>query len=61
MIDPPNVPRNIFTVIQAEKASYAELDSVLGVRDLYDLIEIILISAHNQNAMEKAIKQEDRF
>jgi hypothetical protein len=34
-------------VVSAKLATYAELDSVLGLEDLYDLLEIVLINAHN--------------
>ncbi|QGX88009.1 transcription elongation factor GreA [Escherichia coli] len=37
MVDYVNVPRTIATVISSGKASKAELDSVLGVQDLWDL------------------------
>ena len=59
MIDPVNVPRNIMTIVNASKASWYELDQLLGVGDLYDLIEIVLISSHNQNVAEKAARREE--
>lgn len=45
-----NVPRSIATVVSSRLATLAELDSVLGVQDLYDLIEIIAVDAHNSRA-----------
>lgn len=35
------------------KATLHELDTVYGLEDLYDLIEILAIDAHNQRAMTK--------
>ncbi|EIC5432643.1 transcription elongation factor GreA [Salmonella enterica] len=35
------------------KASKAELDSVLGVQDLWDLLEIIQVDAHNERVMQE--------
>ncbi|EDN2087171.1 hypothetical protein GHW83_16845 [Salmonella enterica] len=49
MVDYVNVPRTIATVISSGKASKVELDSVLGVQDLWDLLEIIQVDAHNQS------------
>ncbi|WP_152065476.1 transcription elongation factor GreA, partial [Escherichia coli] len=39
------------TVISSGKASKAELDSVLGVQDLWDLLEIIHVDAHNEQVI----------
>ncbi|MYO76016.1 transcription elongation factor GreA, partial [Salmonella enterica subsp. enterica serovar 4,12:i:-] len=51
MVDYVNVPRTIATVISSGKASKVELDSVLGVQDLWDLLEIIQVDAHNERVM----------
>jgi hypothetical protein len=40
-------------VISAGKASKAELDAVLGVQDLWDLLEIIQVDAHNARVMQE--------
>ncbi|EBZ4428268.1 transcription elongation factor GreA [Salmonella enterica subsp. enterica serovar Derby] len=53
MVDYVNVPRTIATVISSGKASKAELDSVLGVQDLWDLLEIIQVDAHNERVMQE--------
>ncbi|EHE9160985.1 transcription elongation factor GreA [Salmonella enterica] len=53
MVDYVNVPRTIATVISSGKASKVELDSVLGVQDLWDLLEIIRVDAHNERVMQE--------
>lgn len=40
-------------VVSAGKATLAELSSVYGLEDLYDLIEIINVDAHNQRLLNK--------
>lgn len=53
VVDYVNVPRTIATVISSGKASKVELDSVLGVQDLWDLLEIIQVDAHNERVMQE--------
>lgn len=43
----------IGTVISAGRATLHELDTVYGVEDLYDLLEIAVIDAHNQRELMK--------
>jgi hypothetical protein len=42
-----NVPPLIGTLISANRASLVELQSVLGVRDAYELLEIVMVDAEN--------------
>ncbi|WP_417903433.1 transcription elongation factor GreA [Candidatus Sodalis pierantonius] len=39
--------------MSAGKASKVELDTVLGVPDLWDLLEIIRVDAHNARVMQE--------
>lgn len=39
--------------MSAGKASKVELDTVLGVQDLWDLLEIIRVDAHNARVMQE--------
>lgn len=48
-----NVPQSIGSVVSRKLASLVELDSVLGVEDLYNLLEIIAIDNHNQYLVTK--------
>lgn len=43
----------IATIVSSGKATLHELDTVYGAEDLYDLLEVILIDAHNQRLMHK--------
>lgn len=50
-----NLPRTIATVVSNRYASLVELDTVLGLVDLYDLLEIINVDQHNRRVgQEKA-------
>jgi hypothetical protein len=42
------VPFTIGTVVSLGKATLHELDTVYGVEDLYDMLEVAAIDAHNQ-------------
>ena len=48
-----NVPRTIGAVITSKHATLHELNTVYGMEDLYDLLEIISIDAHNQRVMQE--------
>ncbi len=48
-----NIPKTIATVVSSGKATLHELDSVYGLEDLWDLLEIISIDAHNQRILSK--------
>lgn len=54
LVDYPSVPRTIGQVLSSEKASLTELTTTLGVADLYTLLEVILIDAHNARILAKA-------
>jgi hypothetical protein len=41
------VPRTIATVISSRHATLHELDTVYGLEDLWSLLEITTIDAHN--------------
>lgn len=41
-------------VVSSGLATLAELKSVYGLEDLYDLIEIINVDDHNQRAADKS-------
>jgi hypothetical protein len=49
-----NVSQRIGAVISSGHARMTELDSALGIEDLYNLLEIIQIDAHNQRIASKA-------
>ena len=47
------MPRTIGAVISARLATKVELDTVLSVEDVYDLLEIISVDAHNKRVANK--------
>ena len=51
LIEYANVPPTLATVISARLATLHELDTVYGLRDLWDMLEINTVDNHNQAAM----------
>lgn len=51
MIECVNVPITISTVVTSGYATLHELDTVYGLEDVYDILEIISVNAHNRHAM----------
>lgn len=49
-----NVPRTIGAVISARLATMAEIETVLGMEDIYDLLEIITVDAYNKQIAQKS-------
>ena len=49
-----NLPPLIGMVVSSGRASLYELQSVYGVRDLFDLAEVIGVDAHNRREVNKA-------
>lgn len=46
-----NVPRAVAVVVSARMATMAELNSALGAEDLYDMLEILAVDAHNDRVV----------
>lgn len=51
------MPRSIGAVLSARMATLTELSTTLGVEDVYDLLEVIAIDAHNQREANEANKE----
>jgi len=47
------VPRTIASVVSARLATLHELQTVYGLMDLWDLIEIHAVDAHNEGVMQR--------
>lgn len=43
-----NVPKTIGAVISSGMAKLHELDTIYGAEDLYDMLEVIAVDAHNR-------------
>ena len=48
----PNVPQTIGAVISSRMATMVELDTVLGVEDLCNMLEVIAVDAINNRPQE---------
>ncbi len=44
-----NVPRSLAMVISHRMATMHELDTVYGVEDLYDMLEILVVDSYNKS------------
>ncbi len=49
-----NVPITISTVVSSGYATLYELDSVYGLEDVYDFLEIISVNAHNRHVLNSS-------
>lgn len=49
-----NVPQVISAVVTGRLATLAELDSVYGIEDAHDLLEILLVEAENRRIADNA-------
>lgn len=47
------MPPILGAIISSNLASYHELETVYGVEDAYNLLEIINVNNHNQRAVDK--------
>ena len=54
-----NVPQSIGGIISSGRATLLELQTVYGLEDAYDLMEIAQIDAHNESLARKAAEKED--
>lgn len=57
----PNLPQTIGSIVATGKATLAELQTVYGLEDLYDLMEVCAVSSENERlAMDAATKNSER-
>jgi hypothetical protein len=48
----------IGAIVSSGKASLIELQTVYGLEDAYDLLEVISVDAHNRRVMNKRLAEE---
>lgn len=48
-----NVPRVVGTLIASRAATLHELQTVYGVQDAYDMLEVISVDLYNERLMRK--------
>ncbi|WP_295372131.1 transcription elongation factor GreA [uncultured Pseudacidovorax sp.] len=47
------MPHTIAAVMSARMASLHELGSVLGLVDLWDMLEVLMVDAHNERIAQR--------
>jgi hypothetical protein len=50
------VPRLIGTLVSAKIATLAELQTVYGIKDAHDLLEILTVDRHNERVLNEPRK-----
>ena len=53
MVDYGNIPRTIGALISADKATLHECDTVYSVEDVYLMLEVVVIDAHNKRVADE--------
>lgn len=53
MVDYVSLPKTIATVISGKKATLHELQTVYGLQDLWDMLEIIMVDSHNARVLNE--------
>jgi hypothetical protein len=48
-----NIPRTIAVVVSARLATLNELQTIYGLEDMYSLLEINAVDAHNEHIANK--------
>lgn len=46
------MPQSIGVVVSSGRATLIELQTVYGIRDLYDLLEVIAVDLYNRKRLE---------
>jgi hypothetical protein len=59
-MDYANVPPKIGMVVSRAPELMGPLTSSLGLEDLYDLIEVLMVDIHNDRVMDRIAKENAR-
>ena len=60
MLQYPNMPQILGTVISHGKATLHELDTVYGLEDVYLMLDIIKVDAQNRHVVNQYFEREAR-
>lgn len=60
LIDCVNVSPSIRMAVSSDKVTFTELSTTIGLEGLYDILEIIMVNAHNQRILTKKWEQENK-
>ena len=53
LLEYPNIPGSIGRALSSRLVTLTELGSTLGLEDLWDILEVIAVNAHNDIVMAK--------
>ena len=53
LLEYQNLPASIGAVVSSRLATLVELQTVLGLEDVYNLLEVLAVDAHNRRLMAK--------
>lgn len=56
MISCANVPRTIAMAINAKVATLHEMQTIYGLEDVYDMLEVVSVNNHNEHVMMKVVQ-----
>lgn len=56
LLEYANVPSTIGILLSHKVATLNEMQTVYGLEDVYDMLEIVIVDSHNQVTMTKAHK-----
>ena len=51
LLDYPNLPRTIGAALSSRMASLRELQEFYSIGDVYDMLEVVSVDAHNRKAL----------
>ena len=58
LLEYPNVTPRLGMLYSHDKSLIGPLTSTLGIEDMYDLIEVVLIDSHNDRVLAKARRED---
>lgn len=53
-----NIPRTIGALISADKASLSECETIYSVEDVYLMLEVIAVDAHNRKTVDEWVRRK---
>lgn len=54
LVYPENIPFNIYVLVSKKIATLYELQTVYGVEDLHDLLEVLAVETYNESLKDDA-------
>lgn len=60
LLDYPNLPRSIGAVVSSDKATLRECQEYYSIEDVYNMLEVIAIDAHNRRVMDEYARRKGK-